>query len=269
MIEKNGWVVVYKGAVDRTGNLFFPERLSHEKLEELRRTLGSYIYANQYQNKILPDEKAPFKKGWIKYFDVLPKNGQSFVFIDPALSEQHEADYTALVSVYATTDKQLYVTHAKRYRINPTKIVDLIFNAHESIRPRHIGVEDVAFQRALLYMLDTEMKRRGVVLPVSGIKPSNQKTKEMRIMALVPYFEWGRIYLRRGLLDLEDELAQFPRARHDDLLDALASAVESVAYPTERPKTVEELHPHDPNYEKEYLRKLIADRSRDRDFSDY
>ena len=50
-----------------------------------------------------------------------------------------------------------------------------------------------------IYFLSEEMKRRMSFLPVKGIKPPTDKTKEMRILSLVPHFEWGRVYLNKNL----------------------------------------------------------------------
>lgn len=42
------WNVVYRGAYNKDGSLFFPEKLSQDFLESAKRTMGSYIFANQY-----------------------------------------------------------------------------------------------------------------------------------------------------------------------------------------------------------------------------
>ena len=100
------------------------------------------------------------------------------------------------------------------------------------------------------------MKRRGVVLPIQGIRPDPMQTKNMRIGGLVPRFEWGRLYLSQGLQDLETELAQFPRGTHDDLIDAL-SYIERIAFkPAIRRNSNEPPPTNHPDYEKWYLERL-------------
>ena len=259
------WSVVYEKAIRDDGSPLFPERLSLEFLESAKRTMGSYLYSNQYQNEIVPEEDRRFKSEWIRYFKTIPEKTNTFAFIDPAISQADGADYTALVVIRVDDDKYWYVTHANRYKINPTQIVQLVFDVQAQLGPKVIGIEEVAYQKALLYMVDEEMRRRGVILPVTGVKPTTDKTKEMRILGLVPRFEWGRIYLAQGLADFETEFSQFPRGAHDDLMDALAYMEQIVFYPEkERPTNVQP-HPSDPGYESWYIKQLIKKGSRRND----
>lgn len=253
----NDWRIVYEQAIRRDGSLFFPERLNHEFLERAKKTMGTWLFANQYQNEIIPDGNQPFKKEWLKYYTKLPERFHTFAFIDPAISQSAGADFTALVVIYVDADQNWYLKTAQRFKITPPQIINLIFRVQNEFNCSIIGIEDVAYQRALLYMLDEEMRRRGVYLPVKGIKPTTDKTKETRILGLVPRFEWGRITLAQGLSDFELEYAQFPRGRHDDLLDAAAYLETIVYYPAkERTSDDEPSSPNDPAYEKWYRTQL-------------
>jgi len=254
------WSVVYKRAYEPDGTLFFPQKLSQEFLDSAKRTMGSYLFANQYLNQIIPSELQSFKKEWFKYIDEYPQKLTTFIFIDPALSESDGADYTGIVVVSVDTKKDWYIRYAKRHRLSPTRLIDYIFELNAQYKPNGIGIEEVAYQKALLYFLSEEMRRRNVVLPVTGIKPPTDKTKQMRILSLVPRFEWNHIFLSRGLQDLELELLQFPRGTHDDIIDALAY-VEQIAFsPDDKIKPIERPHsPHDPNYEKWYIQQRYGE----------
>jgi predicted phage terminase large subunit-like protein len=219
--------------------------------------MGSYLFANQYQNEVIPDDERRFKLEWLKYYKGIPDKTHVFCFIDPALSNADGADFTGLVVIHVDILQNWYVTHARRFKINPTQIVQLVFDLEKTFKPKMIGIEEVAYQKALLYMLDEEMRRRNVILPIKGVRPTTDKTKEMRILGLVPRFEWGRILLAQGLHDFESEYSQFPRAAHDDLLDSLAYMDQIVYYPTkERKDPNAEPHPSDPGYESWYIRNL-------------
>lgn len=255
------WSIVYKRAINDDGSLFFPERLTQEFLDSQKKVLGSYMFANQYQNEIIPLDEQRFKQQWFKPYSALPSRKHTFAFIDPALSETASADNTALIVLDVDTDNNWYVRLASRYRITPTEIVNLIFSVHKEFKPMSIGVEAVAFQKALIYMALEEMKRRGTVVPIAEVKPSPEKTKEMRISSLVPRYEFGRIYHAQGLVDLETELLQFPRARHDDLSDALASITEIVVYPQKERPSGNAPHPQSPEYEKWYRQQLARKHS--------
>lgn len=218
--------------------------------------MGSYFYANQYQNEIVPMGDQPFKKEWLRYFDQLPDILHTFAFIDPALSESEHSDFTALTILSVDINRYWYLRLAQRFRINPSQIVELVFKVNEKFKPMAIGIEDVAFQKVLMYMVSEEIQKRGVVVPLRGIKPSTDKSKEMRILGLVPRFEWGTLFVAQGMHDFESEYSQFPRASHDDLLDSLQYMEQLVIYPEKEKPKYENLGPNHPDYEKWYREKL-------------
>lgn len=256
-LEKDGWSVVYKRAYNPDGSLFFPQKLTQQFLDNAKKTMGSYLFANQYLNQVIPDEDRVFKKEWFKYYETLPDVKYTFAFIDPAISLEDTADYTAVIVVDVDPNNYWYVRAANRYRVIPTQIINLIFEIQDKFKPMCIGVEDVAYQKALLYMVHQETQRRNKVVPIKGIKPDNDKSKELRIQGLQPRFEWNRIFLNRGLNDLELELLQFPRSQHDDLIDALAY-IESIAVVPQQ-KEFDNNEPHDksgPDWERWYIRNI-------------
>lgn len=262
------WSVVYQKAINDDGSLLFPEKLSQEFLDSQRRTQGSYIFAHQYQNEIIPSEDQDFKKEWLVYYEHLPKVAYTFAFVDPAISLEPGADYTAFVVVDVGIDNTWYVRAAKRQRITATQTIKLIFDLASIYKCKMIGIETVAYQKALMHFLNEEMRKRKVTIPIHAINRGPDVSKSMRIRSLVPRFEWQRIYLKTGLLDLEDELHKFPRGSYDDILDALAS-IEEIAYPPELPKeSTRAPPPNHKDYEKHYIRQLLARKEQERRDSD-
>lgn len=256
----NSWEVIYASAENHPadGGLYFPERLTQGFLDQQKRVLGSYFYANQYLNEVVPDDERRFKKEWLRYCREIPQNGLRFGFIDPAIGQKDSSDYTGIVVVDTVPDGTWYLRVAVRERLTPTQIVEKMFSLCETFNLQALGVEAVAYQEALLYMLDEEMRRRGKVLPVWGIKRSNV-TKETRILGLVPRFEWSRLYLMPGMTDFETEYMTFPRGAHDDIFDALASVEELIRYPeVAKAKELKKPHsPHDPSHEKYIIQQLV------------
>lgn len=252
--------MVYEKAIRDDGSLFFPERLTQEFLDRAKKTMGSYIFANQYQNEVIPDDQQTFKKEWLRYYEHIPAPVHTFAFVDPAISEADTSDYTGIVVISVDREQNWYVRYAVRKRMNPSEIIEACFRIYDQFKTLMIGVEDVAFQRAILHFAHEEMKRRNRRIPITGVKRGPDKTKEMRILGLVPRFEWGTLYLSQGLHDLEAELKSFPRGAHDDLIDSLASFEEFVYYPQkERPRN-EPPSPNDPGYEKWYINNLLKRR---------
>lgn len=264
----NDWIVVYKKAIQDDGSLLFKEKLSLEFLEKAKRTMGSYLFANQYLNEVIPAELQTFKRDWFTYYSEIPKNHYNFIFVDPAISQADTADFTGVVVISVDEETRWYVRYAKRFKITPTELISLLFNLNKEFAPKVIGIEDVAYQKAILYFLDEEMRRRNVVLPIKGVRPPTDKTKEMRILSLVPRFEWGRLLLNQGLIDLELELLKFPRGAHDDIIDAMAG-LEYIYYKPDKPPE----WPTKPNtshkdYEKWYIQNMIKERSNESEYTE-
>jgi len=258
------WNIVYEGAYLEDGQPYFPQKLGTEKLKELRQTQGPYKFANQYLNITIPDEDQDFKKSWLRYYTHLPDQVYTFIFIDPAISLMDGADYTATIVVRVDCMKNWYVTHAIRQRITATQTVEWLFKLYETFKPQRIGIEDVAYQKALEHFTVEKMLERDIMLPLVSLKRSvttqdgkrSSNSKPMRIRSLIPRFEFGNILLGQGLDDLLLEYAQFPRGSHDDLLDALSSIEEIVYYP-DKPKEVNHVQdPNHKNFEKHYIRQL-------------
>lgn len=222
--------------------------------------MGPYLYENQYMNRIIPAELQTFKREWFKYYAELPKKKTTFIFIDPALSEADTSDYTGVVVVNVDANKDWYVSYAQRHRLSPPQLVSFVFELNREFQPNVIGIEEVAYQKALLYFLDEEMKRRNVLLPVIGHKYPPTKSKQTRILSLVPRMAFTHLFMKQGLVDLELELLSFPRGSHDDLIDALAS-IEAIAYsPDDRPEEMKKPHsPSDPAYESWYIQNKLKE----------
>lgn len=261
--------MVYESAENALGEPNFPDILPKEKLKELRKTLGSYKYANQYLNLTIPDDEQDFKKAWLKFYDSIPQRTNTFIFIDPAISLEDSADYTATVVVKVDEERNWYLVYANRQRITATQTLDWIFKLYEKFKPNCIGIEDVAYQRSLLHFASEQMRERAQILPLKGIKRSSisvdgtkrsDNSKPMRIRSLVPRFEWGHILINRGLHDFELEYSAFPRGAHDDILDALSTIEEIVFYPVKPVAPKRELQPHEDGYEKEFIKKLSKHR---------
>lgn len=263
------WSIVYEGAYEDDGSLFFPERLNEEKLQELRKSMGLYRFSNQYLNKTVPDDEQDFKKAWWREYTQLPEEYYTFTFTDPAISLNDGADRTATVVVHVDYLQNWYVSVAQARRITATETLNFLFGLYDAYNPMGMGIEDVAYQRSLLHFATEEMIRRNKVLPLKGIKRSSaapdggkksNNSKPFRIRSLVPRFEFGKIFLAQGLDDLRLEYDSFPRGAKDDLLDALSSIEEIVFYPNPPTGEKDVQNPADPRYEKQYIERLTKKR---------
>ena len=156
-----------------------------------------------------------------------------YILVDPAISLEKEADYTGIVVVGIDHFGCWYILDLVRNRYTPSQLISQIFYLNEKWHPMDIGVEDVAFQKALQYSLHDEMRKRNEFLPIREVRPE-ARSKDQRIKGLQPLYANGIIYHNKELMyneHIEDELLRFPRGRHDDLVDALSYAKDLVSIP--------------------------------------
>lgn len=216
------------------GKLLFPARLGWKQMRELKRSQGNYHFSAQYMLNPVPEEDQVFKPPF-KHFEETDLKGvelNKFITIDPAISEKKDADYTAMVCVGVDKNNDWYILDLFRARVQPKRLIEQIFYWDDKWKPVSIGIETVAFQKALQYWIYDEMKRRNHTFPLKELG-NTDRSKVERIKGLQPRYEMGSI-LHNPTLEyteyLEDELQRFPRSQNDDLTDALASMLE-LAFP--------------------------------------
>lgn len=223
LLESDLFDKYVRPAILPNGELFFPSRLDHKTLEEKKKEQGSYIFSSQYMLNPIDDSNAMFKKANIQYYDKLPPLIERYILIDLAISEKETADYTVILTAGIDKDKRIYVIEYDRAHYKPREIIDGIFNMYERHRRhnvRAVGIETVAYQKAMLYFIKDEMRRRGIYMPLKELKADRDKIR--RIGALQPLFENGDVFIKREHRELEHELLEFPFSQHDDIVDALA-----------------------------------------------
>ena len=212
-----------KPAVDEYGNYLFPTRLGPKRLEELKKSQGIYIFNSQYMLNPISYENAVFREEWIRYYEDkdIPKNINTFITVDLAISQKQTADYTVIMVSSVDADGNIYIREYIRDRLTPQETTDNIFkmvNKYKNQKLLKVGVESVAWQRAMLYFLRDEMRRRGHFFPLVELKADTDKVR--RAHALAPYVENGAFFIKKEMKELYQEMIEFPLGKHDDTVDA-------------------------------------------------
>lgn len=242
--EMEDFNVLVRSAYNPDGSLFFPEVLSTEALDKIKRRQGISIFSKQYLNQPVSDENATFKRqNFIhKPWDEVKKMPMNWVlsgdpsYFDPRGTSTY-GDYATLVLVGMDFQKQLYVRHITRRKMSYSEFINEIFRIYtdpqfSDIKNMRIVLEVIG-TKSLSYELANEQRKRSTWLPLTEIK-SRSTGKEERIRGLAPFYEFGHIFHIKEcpqLPDLEYELLHFPTARSDDIIDALATVLEVISPP--------------------------------------
>lgn len=239
MLEQLGEKVdsYIRGAYKSDGSLYFPEVLNEEKLRELRSIQGSFTFSSFYLNNPVDEETAIIKQHQVRYYGereekALPKNLSIFSVCDPAVSQEEGADYSSIVTVGIDYDDNWYVLEVFRGQWTVGELVLNLFFTFLKWKPITMSIEIIGQAQALMNPIYAEEEKRAkdgkpVYLPLVEIKSRPPYTKEMRIRSVLqPRFERGKIFIRRDMTDLEEELLRFPKSAHDDIIDPLTDLEE-------------------------------------------
>jgi len=214
----------------------WPAKFDQKELLSRKQEKGIYEFSAQYQNNPVPAEDADFKREWFQYYDIEEyrhSKMNSYLTVDPAISLKKEADYTAL-GVYGVDQfANVFIKDLQRGHWKPSSIIDAIFMMNEMWHPNGIVLETIAYQKALSYALQDEMRRRNRHLPIIE-KQYYDKTKVERIRGLQPLYMNKKVFHRKDLKlnsYFEEELLTFPRSRFDDLIDTFSMALDFLVVP--------------------------------------
>lgn len=183
-----------------------------------------FMYGDRRHLKSLP-------KGWHYKSNKL----NIYASIDFAFSLNKKADYTAIVVVGIDAEGYIYVLDIARFKTD--KIDDYfkqIVQLHSKWSFKKLRAEVTVAQSVIARDLKDRIRSEGLRLSIDEFRPNRHNgNKEERIAATLEHrYENQTIYHFEGgyTEELESELV-LSRPKHDDIKDALASAVEITVKP--------------------------------------
>jgi predicted phage terminase large subunit-like protein len=205
------------------GELMFPERFPATVVAQERIRLGSSGYAGQHQQRPSAAEGEVFKRGHFGFYkpaDPLPHFTLRCQSWDCAFKERQQSDFSVGFEL-AKSDRRIFVLDRVRDRLSYPALKARARDWAERSAPTAVLIEDAASGQSLIQ----DLKATGG-LPVVPVKVDGDKVT--RAHTVVPTYEAGIILLPEGapwLNEFLDELHAFPRAAHDDQVDAFVQAV--------------------------------------------
>lgn len=243
---------------DGTGQFLWPKQQRKDgkwfgfDIATLAKKRGKYLdkgqFKAQYYNDPSDPDNVPVSRDKIQYFDrkhLRLDNGHwhykdsklnLFGAIDFAFSLRSKADYTALVLIGVDSENNVYVLDIDRFRTDRiSEYFDHIFELHSKWSFRKLRAEVTVAQMAIVKQLKELIKQHGLALSIDEFRPNKQQgNKQERIASVLePRYDNLQMWHYRGgnTQYLEDELST-RNPPHDDVIDALASAVDMAVRPT-------------------------------------
>jgi phage terminase large subunit-like protein len=218
----------------------------------LAKKRGQYLdrgqFRAQYYNDPTDPDNVPVRKEKFQYFErkfLTRDNGvwyyksnrlNVFAAVDFAFSLSKKADYTAIVVIGIDSENNVYVLDIDRFKTD--RINDYFDHILQLVMKwsfRKIRAEVTVAQSAIVRQLKDLIRQHGLSLSVDEFRPNkSQGNKQERISAVLePRYDNLQIWHYKGgnTQYLEEELSTRNPA-HDDVIDALASAVDMAIKPS-------------------------------------
>ena len=228
------------------GHILWESREGKHELEQVKRDLGSFAFAGQYQQDPAPSDGGKLKRIWWNFYNVLPPGWNRYIIHswDATFKGTAKSDFVA-GQVWSRTSNKKYLLKSIKKKLTFTQtikaIVALVNQYPDYIK---ILVEDKANGPAII---DTLQSHFDSIMPVN---PDGDK--ESRADAVSPMIENGEVYLPcecdptewnatpikdrtieqlnaiikpMWVDDYIDSCARFPNGEHDDDVDAMTQAL--------------------------------------------
>lgn len=246
---------------DGTGEFLWPRQLRKDgkwfgfDRQILAKKKGQYLdrmqFRAQYYNDPSDPDSQPIKNDKFQYFDraFLKQEDGYWKFkgkrlnivaaIDFAFSLRKTADYTAIVVSGIDSDGMIYVLDIDRFRSDSiSEYFSRLLVMYNKWGFRKLRAEASAAQQAIIKSLKQDyFVPNGISCAIEEVKPNRHEgTKEERLEALlIPKYENMQVLHYKGgnVQILEEELIS-RNPPHDDVKDALATAIEGLVKPSQR-----------------------------------
>jgi len=240
----------------------FPEEFSAQKLDLLRRRLGSYHFSCQYLNNPAAPENADFKESDLRYYsfydddkgrqwikhevvdgivikDVPVAQLSKCIVTDPNHSGVQGRCRHSINVVGLSSEGRYYHLACWAEACNVDKYIEKIYTMAGEHGLRKLGIETIAAQKYLAYHINFRNRLEGRDLrlielkgEVDGPDGTISRGKEYRIRnVLSPIFESNRFYTQRRFMDFRGEYTTFPKGKFCDILDGLAYVPQMLKLP--------------------------------------
>lgn len=189
-------------------------------IEAIKKDKGSLVFNQEYMLQPMNTADQIIKLDWINYYedkDIANKKLTKIMYVDPAVKEKEDSDYTAIAVIGFDDENHAYVLDTFNQKLSFDKIINTTIDKTFEHQPDTVILEDVAAQ----YYLFQELVKK--IMQVKAIKPKG--TKRERLMSASHLFENGRVFFKRNQTLLIEQIVNFGATEHDDLQDAVIGSL--------------------------------------------
>lgn len=158
-----------------------------------------------------------------------------YAAIDFAFSLKKKADYTAIVVIGIDPEGYIYVLDIDRFKSDKiSEYFSRVISLHSKWEFKKLRAEITVAQSIIVGDLKDKIREEGLRLTIDDYRPNrHQGSKEERISAALEhrYDNLSVWHFKGGYIDILEEELILARPPHDDIKDALASAVEIAVKP--------------------------------------
>lgn len=200
--------------------VLWPEVETFDKLMEDKKMMGSIIFAREMMNDLHDDENAIVKSDNICYYKVLPEVKDYIWSWDTAIEEGSQSDFT-VGTLWAECHDGYYLVDMFRKQIAFPELQRVIKEKFSMMPARAALVEKKASGHQIVQVF----KDNTTIPIIPMIQGKNMgKKKSERLILCSGLFESLKVKFPEGkpwVVDIVDELINFPHASHDDIVDSI------------------------------------------------
>ncbi len=211
------------------GEALHPEREPLSTLDEIRRTIGEYNFAAQYQQRPAPLGGGLVKAAWFRSYrdGDLPDPFERIVQSWDTANKASELNDFSVCTSWGVKGSHLYLLDVVRRRLDYPALKRAVREHCQRFAADVVLIEDKASGTPLIQELIAEGLHA-----VTRYRP--QADKIMRLHAQTAVIENGFVHLPERapwLAEYLHELTSFPQGRHDDQVDSTAQALDWLKQP--------------------------------------
>ena len=220
----------YKAHNEDFSLILWPEKHTAQGLKEIKQDYTERgipdVYSQEYLNIPLDEANTYFKK---HDFLAMKKEDHEkkfnyYMTVDLAISDKNRADYSVFLIGGVDENNYLHIINVVRDRLDGREIVDTLLALQKVYQFQAIGIEEMMISKSIGPFLREEMIKNNNFLNIIPLK-LHKTDKQMRARSMQARMRAGGVKFDKQAdwyMGFEDELMKFPRAKHDDQVDALA-----------------------------------------------